>query len=67
MLAAKTLKEYEDILAEHQFIRVHKSFLVNKMHIKKIDSESTLWLANDITVPVSRRKKSELLQFLTNL
>lgn len=66
LLVAKTLKEYDDILTEHQFIRVHKSFLVNKIYIKKLDSESLLWLQNDITVPVSRRKKSELADIFTN-
>jgi two-component system LytT family response regulator len=67
ILVAKTLKEYEDILSDHNFLRVHKSFLVNRGYIKKLDSESTLWLINDITVPVSRRKKNELIEVFNNL
>lgn len=61
LLVAKTLKEYEDILAEHHFIRIHKSFLVNEKHVKKLDNDCVLWLKNDISVPVSRRRKQEVL------
>ncbi|MCX6320098.1 MAG: LytTR family DNA-binding domain-containing protein [Bacteroidetes bacterium] len=60
LLVARTLKEYEDILTEHKFLRIHKSFLVNKMHVKKLDNMGSLWLTQDITVPVSRRKKGEV-------
>lgn len=66
LLVSKTLKEYEDILAEHNFIRVHKSFLVNQQFIKRLDNESILWLVNDIAVPVSRRKKAELSDIFHN-
>ncbi len=62
LLVARTLKEYEDILTEYKFIRIHKSFLVNKMHVKKLDNLGTLWLTNDISVPVSRRKKGEVAE-----
>jgi two-component system, LytTR family, response regulator len=61
LLVAKTLKEYEDILVEHHFSRIHKSFLVNIEHIKKLDADNTLWLTNEVSVPVSRRKRNEVL------
>lgn len=61
LLVAKTLKEYEEILAEHHFSRIHKSYLVNSIHIKKLDTENLLWLTNNLTVPVSRRKRNEVL------
>lgn len=67
VLVSKTLKEYEEILTEHQFLRVHKSFLVNRTHIIRIDNEAMLWLSNELSVPVSRRKKTELLQLLTQI
>jgi two-component system, LytTR family, response regulator len=62
LLVARTLKEYEDILTEHKFLRIHKSFLINIAHVKKMDNLGTLWLTNDISVPVSRRKKSEVTE-----
>ena len=36
LLVAKTIKEYEEVLSEHHFVRVHKSYLVNKAHVKKL-------------------------------
>jgi two-component system LytT family response regulator len=62
LLVAKTLKEYEDILSEYKFIRIHKSFLVNRAHVKKMDAEYILWLSNDVHVPVSRRKRNDVME-----
>ena len=62
LLVSKTLKEYDDTLADHHFLRVHKSFLVNESHVKKIDNDGLLWLSQDLFVPVSRRKKTEVLK-----
>ena len=64
LLVAKTIKEYEEVLSEHQFIRVHKSYLVNISHVKKIDKEGLLWLNNDMQVAVSRRRKNEIMEML---
>lgn len=66
LLVSKTIGEYEDILNEYQFIRVHKSYLVNKAHVKKVDKEGLLWLSNDVQVPVSRRKKNEIMEIFSN-
>lgn len=63
LIVAKTLKEYEDILVEHQFLRVHKSYLVNKSHVLKVDKEGVLELTNKMNIPISRRRKSEILQW----
>ncbi len=62
LIVSKTLKEYEDILVEHLFLRIHKSFLVNRMHIIKIDREGMLELSNKMHIPVSRRRKAEIFQ-----
>lgn len=66
LVVSKTLKEYEEILAEHQFLRVHKSYLINKVHVKKVDKEGVLELSNHMHVPVSRRRKAEILQLFGN-
>jgi two-component system LytT family response regulator len=63
MIVSKTLKEYEDILLEHGFLRVHKSYLVNKSHVIKVDKEGVLELSNQMHIPVSRRRKAEILQW----
>ena len=62
LLVCKTIKEYEDLLQDHQFIRVHKSFLVNRAHIIKMDKDGTMQLTNKMDISVSRRKKSDILK-----
>lgn len=66
MLVSRTLKEYEDILSEHDFIRAHKSHLVNKKFVKHLDKEGLLWLTDGSHIAVSRRKKEEVLKELSN-
>jgi len=66
MIVSKTLKEYEDILADHDFIRAHKSHLVNKKFVKHFDKEGLLWLTDGSHIVVSRRKKEEVLKELSN-
>ncbi len=65
MLVSRTLKEYEDILTEHDFIRAHKSHLVNKKFVKHLDKEGLLWLTDGSHIAVSRRKKEEVLKGLS--
>lgn len=63
ILASKPLIEYEELLSDAGFIRVHKSFLVNIEQIKEyIRGEGgSLILSNGREVEVSRRRKEELL------
>lgn len=65
LLVSRTLKEYEDILTEHHFIRVHKSHLVNKKFVRHLDKEGLLWLTDGSSIVVSRRKKEEVMKELT--
>ncbi|MBN8674192.1 MAG: response regulator transcription factor [Chitinophagales bacterium] len=64
ILVSRTLKEYEDILQEHDFIRAHKSHLVNKKYVKHLDKEGLLWLTDGSHIVVSRRKKEDVLREL---
>ena len=63
--ASKTLKEFELLLDESNFIRVHKSFIVNIHCVKKYDTKNSLNLVlnSGSFVPVSRRRKHLLSQF----
>lgn len=69
MVVSKTLKEINDILDQPPFFRIHHSFLVNLQYaIRYIKGEGGfLVLTNEITVPVSRSKKEELLRVITHL
>lgn len=63
-ISAKTLKEYDEILSGHHFLRVHKSHLVNPAHINSYDKSGMLRMSDGSTVEVSRRKKEYLQQAL---
>jgi two-component system, LytTR family, response regulator len=69
ILAAKTLKEFEEILAESGFERVHHSHLVNIKHIRKyVNREGGYLVMSDASqVPVSQRKKSYLISRLEEM
>ena len=66
LLVTKTLKEYDQLLAEHEFVRVHQSHLINASQIKefvKIDG-GYLVMRDGTKVPVSLRKKSNVMKLL---
>jgi two-component system LytT family response regulator len=62
------LGEYEDLLEDYFFSRVHHSFIVNRHHVRQyIKGEGgELILTNNKKVPVSRRRKQEVIGWLTN-
>jgi len=64
LLISRTLKEYEELLADHGFIRVHKSHLVNKKHVVNYKNDGQLVLSDQSKVEVSRRRKEEVIEAL---
>lgn len=56
-ISSKTLKEYEIILKDHGFIRVHKSHLVNLSFVEKYHAGGWLLLSENSKVEVSRRRR----------
>ncbi len=64
-VSAKTLKEYDEILQGHQFLRIHKSHLVNPSHIHSYDKQGMLQMSDGARVEVARRKKEFLRQSLS--
>ncbi len=61
IVASKNLKHFETILESlPQFIRVHKSWIVNKEHIKNYSkSDLSIQLSNGLTTKLSKYKKAE--------
>jgi two-component system LytT family response regulator len=59
LLVAKTLIEFEELLQEHGFIRVHKTHLVNLSHVTAYirNDGGRIVLSNGDEVAVSRRRK----------
>lgn len=66
IFVTKTLKYFSDLLSQYDFIRVHQSHLVNLQFIKEFikTDGGYLLLKNKKTVPVSVRKKAEVIEML---
>jgi two-component system LytT family response regulator len=61
--SSKPMHEYEELLSDAGFIRIHKSSLVNLLHVKEyIRGEGgSVKLSNGIELEVARRKKDLFL------
>lgn len=67
ILVSRTLKEYEQLLTEYNFLRVHQSHLVNVAEVRsyvKRDGGYIL-MSDGAEVSVSRQKKEQVLQRLS--
>ena len=69
LVVSKNIKEFENMLVENAFCRIHHSFLVNTAHIKKYvrGEGGYVVVTGEKHLNVSRRKKDSLLQFLQRL
>jgi two-component system, LytTR family, response regulator len=68
LLVSSTLKENEELLNDPNFVRPHKSHLVNVKHIKGFlsDGGDYIVMTDGAKIPVARRKKDQILTILTN-
>jgi two-component system LytT family response regulator len=69
LMVTKTLKEFEDLLNDHGFFRVHQSHLINTAFLCefiKTDGGS-IRMENGHVIPVSTRKKSQVLDMIEKL
>ena len=64
VLVSKTLKEYDDLLHDMDFIRVHQSHLINAYHVQRYikGSGGYVKMSDDSIIEVSRRKKELLME-----
>lgn len=62
------LGEYENLLQEYDFFRVHHSYIINRQYILRYlrGEGGEIIISNNQHIPVSRRKKDEFMQWLTN-
>jgi two-component system LytT family response regulator len=58
LLIPRTLKLFEAILENYDFLRTHRGFIINCEHLQSIDNEGLLMrMTNNLQATVSRRKK----------
>lgn len=65
IMVSRTMKEFEDMLLDANFLRVHNSHLINMNHLYCFEkTEGHVVMKDDSIVPVSNRKKEQLLELL---
>lgn len=66
VLISKTLKEYEDLLTEHGFERIHQSHLINLAYLKSYIKKDGGYvvMADNSNLPISQRKKERLQELI---
>ena len=66
ILVSKNLKEYENLLQEHNFMRVHNSHLINLAEVSryiKADGGYAV-MSDDANIPISNTRKEEFLELM---
>ncbi len=68
VVISKTLKYYDVLLKERNFIRVHQSYLINLNHLERYDKRDggEVVMKDGRSIPVASRKKDLLLEVLRN-
>ncbi|MEO8535233.1 MAG: LytTR family DNA-binding domain-containing protein [Flavobacterium sp.] len=69
VLISKTLKEYEELLTEHGFERIHQSHLINLSYLKsyiKTDGGYVI-MADNTNIPIAQSKKEKLQELINSL
>lgn len=68
LLISRTLKEYEELLTEHGFERIHQSHLINLSYLKsyiKSDGGYVI-MADNTNIPIAQSKKERLQELIKN-
>jgi two-component system LytT family response regulator len=66
ILTSKNISEYEDLLADHNFFRIHKSYIVNMAEVTRYvrGEGGQVVMSNNSVFDVSRRRKEDFLKLL---
>jgi two-component system LytT family response regulator len=66
VIISRTLKEYEDLLGEYGFERIHQSHLINLAYLKSYIKKDGGYvvMADNANLPISQRKKERLQELI---
>jgi two-component system, LytTR family, response regulator len=66
LLSSKSLAEYEPILGDKNFFRIHKSYIVNLSQVLEFNKRNggEVIMPNGQSIEVSRRKKNEFIELM---
>jgi two-component system LytT family response regulator len=68
-MVSKSIGEYEEMLGDYNFIRVHHSYLINLTHVVRFDKNDggSVIIKNGESIPVSGRKRDVLIDAFNKL
>jgi len=66
MVSSKNLKEYEMMLTEHGFFRLHNSYIINLKEVKKMIRTDGGYavMTDDAMIAISPKKKEEFMTLI---
>lgn len=69
IVTSRTLGEYEELLNNHYFFRIHHSYLINMNHVKEFQryEGGYVVMENNTKLEVSQRKRKDFLEAMNNL
>ena len=68
ILVSKPLKSFDEKLSDHNFFRVHQSFLINLNYITSFNKRNEEVILNENhAIPVAQSRKKNLLMYIDNL
>ena len=69
IIATRKIKEFENLLSNHDFFRVHRSYMVNLNYIEKYykGTGGYIVMSDGQSIDIARRKKDEFLERLSKL
>lgn len=62
-LIREKLSDFQLLLPPHSFVRVHRSFVVNRKYVSKLKKDK-LWVS-DIEIPISRKYQQTVQEFFS--
>ncbi len=66
LISAKVLKNFAEMLEPFGFVRIHRTHLVNRLHIFCVTAKGKVIMKDDSTAEISRRMKNGVMKQLKN-
>lgn len=69
IMTSRPMKEYEEMLVGYGFLRIHRSFLINLAHVKRLEKGDGgfVVLTEGHKIPVASRKRDVIINLLDEL
>jgi two-component system LytT family response regulator len=67
LLMAKVLGRYDALLSPFGFVRTHRSHLVNRQYVTKLDQHGIIHMTDSSSAEISRRRKAEVCRAFCQL